>query len=123
VGRGPGVLQQQIISELARQRTKRLRWDELKRRFPKEVEQRSFFRAIRGLRRRGLVVDGRGGLHHWLALTVLGDEEFLERYRANIAMLEAAARARGVPVPSIPGLETLPRKLRRAGGRRPDVGA
>ena len=122
MGRGPGVLQQQIISELARQRTKRLRWDELRRRFPKEVEQRSFFRAIRGLRRRGLIVDGRGGTHHWLALSVRGDGEFLKQYRASIALLEAAARARGVPVPPIAGLVPLSRELRRAGGRGPGVG-
>jgi hypothetical protein len=123
VGRGPGVLQQRIISELARQPTKRLPWDELKRRFPQEVEQRTFFRAVRSLRRRGLVYDESGGTRHWLELTVLGDHEFLEEYRATIGLLEAAARARGVPVPLIPGLETLPRELRCAAGRRPGVGA
>jgi hypothetical protein len=122
VGKGPGVLQQRIISELARQRTKRLRWDELKRRFPKEVEQSSFFRAIRGLRRRGLVVDERGGTHHWLALSVRGDGEFLKQYRASIALLEAAVRARGVPVPPIAGLVPPTREPRRGSGRRPDVG-
>lgn len=122
MGKGPGVLQQRIISELARQRTKRLRWDALKRQFPKEVEQRSFFRAVRSLRRRGLVYDERGGVHHWLALTVLGDDQFLEQCRETIGLLEAAARARGVPAPPIPRLETLPRELRRAGGREPGVG-
>jgi hypothetical protein len=122
VGRGPGVLQQRIISELARQRTKRLPWDELKRRFPQEVEQRTFFRAVRSLRRRGLVYDERGGTRHWLELTLLGDDEFLEQYRATIGLLEAAARARGVPVPPIAGLVPPTQEPRRAGGRRPDVG-
>ena len=117
MSKGPGVLQQRIISELARQRTKRLRWDALKRQFPKEVEQRSFFRAIRGLRRRGLVYDDRGGVHHWMVLTVRGDDEFLEQYRATIGLLEAAARARGVPVPPIAGLAPPTREPRRAGGR------
>ena len=122
MSRGLGALQRRIKGELARQPTKRLPWDELKRRFPEEVRQRTFFRAIRGLRRRGLVHDECGGTRHWLELTLLGDDESLDLYRADIAMLEAAARARGVPVPPIPGLGTLPRDLRRAGGRRPDVG-
>jgi hypothetical protein len=123
MSRGPGALQRRIISELASQRTKRLPWDELKRRFPREVELKTFFRAVRGLRRRRLVYDERGGTRHWLELTVLGDDEFLEQLRASIGMLKAAARARGVPVPPIAGLEALPRELRRAGGRQPDVGA
>jgi hypothetical protein len=122
VGRGPGGLQRRIISELAGQRTKRLPWHELKRRFPEEVEQRKFYRAVRGLRRRGLVYDERGGTRHWLELTVLGDDEFLDSCRASIRLLEAAARARGVPVPPIAGLVPLSRELRSAGGRRPDVG-
>jgi hypothetical protein len=123
MSRGLGALQRRIIGELARQPTKRLPWVDLKRRFPQEVEQRTFFRAVRSLRRRGLVYDERGGVHHWLALTVLGDDQFLEQCRETIWLLEAAARARGVPAPPIPRLETLPRELRRAGGRRPGVGA
>jgi hypothetical protein len=122
VGKGPGVLQQRIISELARQPTKRLPWDELKRRFPQEVEQRTFFRAVRSLRRRGLVYDERGGTRHWLELTALGDDEFLDSCRASVRMLEAAARARGVPVPPIAGLAPPTREPRRACGRRPGVG-
>jgi hypothetical protein len=94
VGRGPGGLQRRIISELARQPTKRLPWDGLKRLFPEEVRQRTFYRAVRGLRRRGLVYDECGGTQHWLELTVLGDDEFLELCRTSIGLLEAAARAR-----------------------------
>jgi hypothetical protein len=123
MGKGLGTLQRRITGELARQPTKRLPWDELKDRFPQEIEQRTFFRAVRSLRRRGLVYDERGGTRHWLELTVLGDHEFLDSYRESIRMLKAAARARGVPVPPIAGLETLPRELRCAAGRRPGVGA
>jgi hypothetical protein len=123
MSRGLGTLQRRIIGELARQPTKRLPWDELKRRFPEEVEQKTFFRAVRGLRHRGLVYDERGGTRHWLELTLLGDREFLEQYRATIGLLEAAARARGMPVPPITGLISLSRELRSAGGRQPDVGA
>jgi hypothetical protein len=118
-----GALQLRIKGELARQPTKRLPWAELKRRFPQEVEQRTFFRAVRGLRRRGLVYDERGGTRHWLELTALGDDEFLDSCRTSVRMLEAAARARGVPVPLIPGLLTLSRELRSAGSRQRDVGA
>jgi hypothetical protein len=123
MSRGLGALQRRIISELARQPTKRLPWDELKRRYPEEVRQRTFFRAVRSLRRRGLVYDERGGTRHWLELTLAGDAEFLERCRASIWLLEAAARARGVPVPPIAGLVPLSREPRRAGGRGPGVGA
>jgi hypothetical protein len=120
---GPGALQRKIINELARQPTKRLPWEDLKTRYAEEVKQRTFYRAVRSLRRRGLVYDERGGTRHWLELTVLGDHEFLDSYRESIRMLKAAARARGVPVPPIAGLETLPRELRCAAGRRPGVGA
>jgi hypothetical protein len=123
VGKGPGVLQQRIISELVSQRTKRLPWEELKRRFPEEVEQKTFYRAVRGLRHRHLVYDERGGTRHWLELTLVGDDESLEQFRTTIGLLEAAARARGVPVPPIAELATLPRELRPASGRRPGVGA
>jgi hypothetical protein len=122
MSRGLGTLQRRIIGELAKQRTKRLPWDEIKRRFPREVELKTFFRAVRGLRRRGLVYDERGGTRHWLELTLRGDDEFLEQCRASIWLLEAAARARGVPVPPIAGLVPLSRELRSAGGRQPDVG-
>jgi hypothetical protein len=122
VSRGLGALQRKIIGELARQTTKRLPWDELIRRFPREVELKTFFRAVRALRRQGLVYDECGGTRHWLELTVLGDDEFLDSCRASIRLLEAAARARGVPVPPIAGLVPLSRELRSAGGRRPDVG-
>ena len=110
MSRGLGALQRRIKGELARQPTKRLAWDELKHRFPQEVEQRTFFRAVRGLRRRGLVYDERGGTRRWLELTLLGDDEFLDGCRASIEMLEAAARARGVPVPPIAGLVALSRR-------------
>jgi hypothetical protein len=123
MSRGLGTLQRRIIGELAKQRTKRLPWDEIKRRFPQEVELKTFFRAVRSLRRRGLVYDERGGTRHWLELTLLGDDEFLELYAASLAMLETAARARGVPVPPIAGLAPPTREPRHAGGRQPDVGA
>jgi hypothetical protein len=122
MGKGLGTLQRRITGELARQPTKRLPWDELKDRFPQEIEQRTFFRAVRSLRRRGLVYDERGGTRHWLELTLLGDDEFLELCRASIEQLEGAARARGVPVPPIAGLVPYSRELRSAGGRQREVG-
>jgi hypothetical protein len=101
VGRGLGTLQRWITGELARQPTKHLPWDKLKRRSPKEVEQRTFFRAIRGWRRQGLVYDERGGARHYLALTVLSDDELLDLCSATFAMLDAATRACDVLVPPI----------------------
>lgn len=115
-------MQRKIINELARQPTKRLPWEDLKTRYAEEVRQRTFYRAVRGLRRRGLVYDEHGGTRHWLELTLLGDDEFSEQYRATIGLLEAAARARGVPLPPIAGLVPLSRELPHAGGRRPEVG-
>jgi hypothetical protein len=123
MSRGLGTLQRKIINELARQPTKRLPWADLKIRYAEEVRQRTFYRAVRSLWRRGLVYDERGGTRHWLELTLRGDDEFLEQYRATISLLEAAARARGVPVPPIAGLASPSREPRRAGVRRPEVGA
>jgi hypothetical protein len=69
MSRGLGTLQRRITDELALQPTKRLPWNELKCRFPQEVEQRTYFQAVRSLRRQSLVYDQRGGTRHYLALT------------------------------------------------------
>lgn len=122
MGRRVGSLQRRIIGELAREPAKRLPRDELKRRFAKEVAQRTFYRALRSLRRQDLVYDQRGGKRAYLMLTVHGDEELLDLCNAAFAMLEAA-RARSVPVPQIAGPAPPSREPRRAGERRPDVGA
>ena len=52
-----GGLGQRILRELSRAPGGRLRWQDLKRRFPIEVAQRSFYRSVRSLRRTGRIVD------------------------------------------------------------------
>jgi hypothetical protein len=101
VSRGPGELQRRIIHELALEPGARLPWRELRSRFPRQVEDKSFFRAVRSLRKRGLVFDHYAGERRYVALTVLGDSELRDLCDAAHAQLAAVARARGVAVPTL----------------------
>ncbi len=55
VSRGPGALQRQILEVLSQEPALRMEWDRLRRRFPDEVRQKTFYRALRGLVRMGRV--------------------------------------------------------------------
>jgi hypothetical protein len=57
VSRGPGVLQRRILDVLAQEPTGYLPWRWLKNRFPLQVRDKSFYRAIRSLRRMGRIED------------------------------------------------------------------
>jgi hypothetical protein len=57
MSRGPGRLQRKILHELSQEPTGRLPWRWLRRRFPYEVRDKSFYRAIRSLRRTGRIID------------------------------------------------------------------
>jgi hypothetical protein len=57
VSRGPGALQRRILEALAREPTGYLPWRWLKNRFPLQVRDKSFYRAIRSLRRMGRIDD------------------------------------------------------------------
>jgi hypothetical protein len=57
MSRGPGVLQRRILEVLAQEPTGYLPWRWLKNRFPLQVRDKSFYRAIRSLRRMGRIDD------------------------------------------------------------------
>jgi hypothetical protein len=57
MSRGPGRLQLSILRELAQEPTGYLPWRSLRERFPHEVRDKSFYRAIRSLRRMGRIDD------------------------------------------------------------------
>jgi hypothetical protein len=57
MSRGPGRLQLSILHELSQEPGGRLPWRWLRERFPYEVRDKSFFRAIRSLRRMGRIDD------------------------------------------------------------------
>jgi hypothetical protein len=57
VSRGPGALQRRILCELAQEPTRYLPWRWLKKRFPLQVRDKSFYRAVRSLRRMGRIID------------------------------------------------------------------
>ena len=57
MSRGPGVLQRRILAALSREPTGYLPWRWLKDRFPLQVRDKSFYRAVRSLRRMGRIVD------------------------------------------------------------------
>ena len=57
MSRGPGVLQRRILDELAQETSGNLPWRWLRQRFPHEVRDKSFYRAIRSLRRMGRIDD------------------------------------------------------------------
>ena len=99
MSRGPGTLQRRIVDELARTPASSLPWTALRRRFPRQVSDRSLYRAMRGLVRMGLVFEHHIGSRRYVCLTVLGDTELLALCEVAHAQLAAVARARGVPVP------------------------
>ncbi len=57
MSRGPGALQRSILEVLESVTGAQLPWRELKRRFPVEVKNKNFYRALRSLRRMGQVQD------------------------------------------------------------------
>ncbi len=57
MSRGPGRLQAKILDELSREPSGHLPWRWLRQRYPNEVRQKSFYRAIRSLRRMGRIID------------------------------------------------------------------
>jgi hypothetical protein len=100
VSRGIGRVQQQVIHELQRARGALLPRSELMQRLPREAEQRSLHRAVRGLLDRGLVHELHFGGRSYLAVSFLGDEE-LRGPDDPLRLLETLCRARGVPVPDL----------------------
>jgi hypothetical protein len=106
VSRGPGSLQRRILEVLAQEPTGYLPWRWLKNRFPLQVRDKTFFRAIRSLRRMGRIDDytvdhgpgpGLCGRSRYIAIVpvyeVGGRPRFaLESDREQAALAEEARR-------------------------------
>jgi hypothetical protein len=101
VSRGIGRVQRKVIHELQRAHGALLPRSVLMRRLPREAEQRSLHRSIRGLLDRGLVYEQHFGGRRYLVLSAYGDDELDALVDAPLAMLETLCRARGVPLPDL----------------------
>ena len=55
MSRGPGALQREILEVLSGEPGNRMWWRRLKQRFPVEVDHKTFYRAVRSLKRMGRV--------------------------------------------------------------------
>jgi hypothetical protein len=106
VSRGPERLQLSILHELSQEPGGRLPWRWLRERYPCAVRDKSFFRAIRSLRRTGRILDytvdrgpgpGLSGRARYIAIAPIyeagGRLRFAyEEDRELVALAEAAQR-------------------------------
>jgi DNA-binding Lrp family transcriptional regulator len=104
VSRGPGRLQRKILHELSQEPTGYLPWRWLRERYPYEVRDKTFYRAVRSLRRTGCILDyevdlspGLGGRARYIAIVPIyeagGRLHFAyEADRELAALAEAAQR-------------------------------
>ena len=101
MSRGPGRLQAKILEDLSREPGGRMPWRWLRQRYPNEVRQKSFYRAIRTLRRTGRIIDykverGLGGRDRYIALVpvyeVGGRRRFAHEADRELAALAHAAQ-------------------------------
>lgn len=129
MSRGPGHLQRRILEVLAQEPTGYLPWRWLKNRFPLQVWDRSFYRAIRSLRRMGRIDDytvdrgpgpGLSGRARYIAIVPIykvggrlryaleADREMAAETNAALQQLKTIASARGIRLEpsSIRALET-----------------
>src|SRR5215212_9780831 len=129
MSRGPGALGQRILRELSEAPGHVLPWEELKERFPLQVANKSYYRALRGLQRMGHihVVDephSSGATRHVFLVGFAdeADRELLALARAAYRQLAVVARARGVPIPRPLQRSDKPRQsevVRRGGEDEP----
>ena len=120
MSRGPGALQRRILEVLVREPAGYLPWRRLKERFPLQVRDHSFFRAVRSLRRMGRIHDytvdrgpgpGLSGRARYIAIVPVyevggrlcfaleADRELAalaEEARRQLKSLETLAAARGI---------------------------
>ncbi len=98
MSRGPGALGTRILDVLRSTPAGRMHKRDLRSRFPLQVRDRSYHRALKSLERGGHVLISR----HHVALTFPPHHrEMVERTREALGMVATLARARGVPVPKL----------------------
>jgi hypothetical protein len=132
VSRGPGALQRRILYELAQEPTRYLPWRWLKKRFPLQVRDKSFYRAVRSLRCMGRIIDyevdrppGMGGHVRYIAIVpvyeVGGHLSFaFEEDRELVALAEAAQRQVRT-LASARGIRLEPSSIQRSEGTSVDT--
>jgi hypothetical protein len=132
MSRGPGRLQLSILHELAQEPGGRLPWRWLRERYPYEVRNKSFFRAIRALRRTGRIVDykvdlspGLGGCARYIAIVPIYEAGgrlcfAYEADRELAALAEAAQRQLRI-IASARGIRLNPSRIQRSEGTGVDT--
>jgi len=113
MSRGPGRLGREILRELHETPGRRLAWGELKRRFPAAVRNKSFYRAVRSLRRAGRILDAEIGSERQIGLAPVyesggrprlaytEDRQLAALVGEAHRLLAVVSRAYGVPVPPL----------------------
>ncbi len=102
MSRGPGALQRRILEVLSEEPTGYLPWRWLKDRFPLQVRDKSFYRAVRSLRLMGRIDDftvdrGHGpGLSGRARFAYEEDRELVALAEAAQRQLKTLASARGI---------------------------
>jgi hypothetical protein len=100
MSREPGTIQRAILNLLYEARGGYISWDDLKRPFPFEVFDKSFYRAVRALKKKGEIEDLEIGGNRYIALPPgrsKEDRELLAMSRQLMNNLAALARSRGLP--------------------------
>ena len=132
MSRGPGRLQRKILHELSQEPTGRLPWRWLRERNPYEVRDKSFYRAVRSLRREGHIIDyevdlspALGGHARYIAIVpvyeVGGRLHFAyEADRELVALAETAQRQLRT-LASARGIRLEPSRVQRSEGTRVDT--
>jgi hypothetical protein len=132
MSRGLGRLQLSILQELAQEPTGYLPWSWLKKRFPDQVRDKSYYRAVRSLRRMRRIIDyevdrppGMNGHTRYLAIArvyeVGGRLRFaFEEDRELVALAEAAVRQLKT-LASARGIRFEPSSIQRSAGTRVDT--
>jgi hypothetical protein len=132
MSRGPGSLQKQILAELSQEPGGRLPWYWLRQRFPHQVRQKSFYRALRSLRRMGRIVDyevdygpGLGGRWRYIAIVpvyeVSGRIHFAYEADRELAALVTRLRRQLRTVASARGIRLKPSSIEPMNGTRVDA--
>ena len=119
MSRGPGRLQAKILDELRQEPSRHLPWLWLRQRFPHQIQDKSFYRAVRSLRRMGRIIDyevhrppGIGGHARYIAIAptylVGGRLRFAFEADRELAALAEAAQRQLNTLPSARGIRLAP---------------
>jgi hypothetical protein len=132
VSKGAGALQRRILHELSQEPTRYLPWRWLRERFPHEVRDKSFYRAIRALRRTGRILDykvdlspGLGGCARYIAIVPIyeagGRLYFAYEADRELAALAEAAQRQLRTIASARGIRLNPSGIQRSEGTGVDT--